>query len=67
VELVTGKHGHQQSGGQPRVDEIDPGLVEVFGVAGGQGRVPVPADRGDLGVESVDRLAFRSRSVTTSA
>src|SRR6185312_16338176 len=44
------------SGGQPGVDELDPSLVEVLGVAGGQGRVPATADGGDLGVEPVDRL-----------
>jgi hypothetical protein len=38
----------------PWIDHVDPGLLEVFGVARGQGRAMGPADGGYLAVEAVD-------------
>src|SRR5207247_3611224 len=41
----------------PRIDHVDPGLPEVFGVVRGQGRAAGPADSGYLAIEAVNREA----------
>jgi hypothetical protein len=41
----------------PRIDQVDPGFVEVFGVAPGLGRAAILADGGYLGIEPVNGQA----------